>query len=236
VEEGSSEALRTLQWTIERLSPWYHNISFAGVKTNGVWPHFPDSRWRLIEPLIPADLTGKTVLDIGCNSGFFAIEMKKRGAKRVIGIDIAPFQLSQARFNSHWHALPIELYDVDVYQIEELNTKFDIILFLGVLYHLKHPLYALEKLAAVCTDTMLLISSIRGSHGEFDPADDYPGDNGAVFEIPDYPRMYFVEKKYNGDDTNWWLPNHSCLKAMARTSGFPIVESTTDPQFVVCKK
>jgi len=87
VEAGFPEAKNELQLVIERLGPWYHNLTFAGTSTLSATPDYPASRWSMLEPLIPEDLRGKTVLDIGCNSGFFSVEMKKRGAARVVGID-----------------------------------------------------------------------------------------------------------------------------------------------------
>ena len=183
VDGGSAEARVELQDTIAGLGAWYHNLNFSGCSTLPLTPDYPASRWRILDPLIPKDLSGKTILDIGCNSGFFSIEMKRRGAKQVIGIDIMPHVLAQARFVSHWFGLPIELHELSVYDLESLGMQFDIVLFVGVLYHLKHPLYALEKIASVCRETMFLMSMVRGSKGEFLPAEDYPGDEVKVFAI-----------------------------------------------------
>jgi tRNA (mo5U34)-methyltransferase len=105
-----------------------------------------------------------------------------------------------------------------------------------VLYHLKHPLYALEKVAAVCRDTVFLMSMVRGSKGDFEPAEDYPGDEVKIFDHPDFPRLYFVEKSLNGDESNWWIATKSCLKAMARVSGFPVIEEIDHPEYLICRK
>src|SRR6478735_4936202 len=84
---------------IEALGPWFHNLNL-----NGVWTapdHFlgdyPGAKFRRFAPHLPKDLSGKTVLDIGCNAGFYSIEMKRRGAERVLGIDSDPRYLDQAR-------------------------------------------------------------------------------------------------------------------------------------------
>jgi len=236
VEAGFPEAKNELQLVIERLGPWYHNLTFAGTSTLSATPDYPASRWSMLEPLIPEDLRGKTVLDIGCNSGFFSVEMKKRGAARVVGIDIMPFVLAQARFTAHWFNVPIELYEMSVYDVDSLDMKFDVVLFIGVLYHLKHPLYALEKISSVCKETMYLVSVVRGSKGEFVPADDYPGDELEIFNHPHYPRLYFVEKSFNADESNWWFATKSCLKAMTRVAGFPRIEEIDHPEYLVCRK
>ena len=74
---------------MRELGPWFHNIDLGGVKTapDHFLGDYPAVKWRGFAHAIPPDLTGRTVLDIGCNGGFYAIEMKRRGAERVVGID-----------------------------------------------------------------------------------------------------------------------------------------------------
>src|SRR5512146_1452306 len=96
---------------ISELGEWFHNLDLHGVPTA---PHhflgdFPNIKWRQIAPAIPEDLTGATVLDVGCNGGFYCIEMKRRGAKRVLGIDVDERYLRQARFASDTLGVEIEL-------------------------------------------------------------------------------------------------------------------------------
>src|SRR5581483_11596494 len=67
-------------------------------------------------------------------------------------------------------------------------------------------------------------------------ADDYPVTEMAVFDEPAWPKLYFVEKNFNGDESNWWFATRSCLKAMVRTSGFRSVEETANPEIFVCRK
>src|SRR5690606_34190230 len=93
---------------------------------------------------IPVDLTGKTVLDIGCNAGFYSIEMKRRGADRVLGIDFDEAYLAQARFAAEVAGTPIEFRKLSVYDVGALNEAFDLVLFMGVLYRLRHLLLALD--------------------------------------------------------------------------------------------
>jgi tRNA (mo5U34)-methyltransferase len=236
VDSGSSEARQELVNHIRELGPWYHNIVFSGIDTNTTDPDYPARRWRHFEPHVPDDLTGKTVLDIGCDAGYFSLEMKRRHAERVVAIDIMAYRLAQVRFASYWFDLPIEPRELDVYDVERLKTKFDAIVFPGVLYHLKHPLYALEKVANVCAGTLYFQSATRGSEEDFTPADDYPATEIEVFERPEFPKLYFIEKSLNADDSNWWLATTSCLKAMLRVSGFENIKDTTSADHLVCTK
>jgi tRNA (mo5U34)-methyltransferase len=237
LSKGESTAQAAVAKSVERLGPWYHNVVFApGVMSNPSNPDYPASRWRVLDGVIPRDLTGKSVLDIGCNSGFFSLEMKKRKAQRVVGVDIMPHLLAQSRFASHWFDLPMELYECGAYDVTSLGTTFDVVVFIGVLYHLKHPLYALEQIASICKETMYFQSVIRGPAGDVDPAEDYPVNETAVFDQPAWPKLYFIEKKFNGDESNWWFATRSCLKAMLRTAGFRSVEDTANPEIFVCRK
>lgn len=237
VSRGEAPARAELNETIRQLSPWYHNVEFApGFVTNPSTPDYPASRWRVLDEVIPKDLRGKTVLDIGCNSGFFSLEMKKRGASRVVGIDIMPHLLAQSRFASHWFELPLELYELGAYDVDQLEETFDVVVFIGVLYHLRHPLYALEKIAALCKETMYFQSVVRGNPGDITPADNYPANETAVFDDPAWPKLYFIEKSFNGDESNWWLATRSCLKAMLRVAGFRGIEDTASPDIFVCGK
>ena len=233
LRESNDDAL---QLAISKLGPWYHDVELTPqVSTNPANKLYMASRWRFLKPFIPDDLTGKSVLDIGCNAGFFSFEMKKRNAARVVGVDIMPHVLAQARFLSHWFKQPIELRELGVYDIESLG-QFDFVVFIGVLYHLRHPLYALEKVASVCRETMYLQSLLRGDTRDFEPAENYPFSENDVFERAEFPRMYFIEKSFNDDESNWWVPNHSCLKAMARAAGFRKIEESGHPELVVCRK
>jgi tRNA (mo5U34)-methyltransferase len=234
---GETGASAEMANTLKRLGPWYHNVVFApNVMSNPTNADYPGSRWRVLDQVIPKDLRGKSVLDIGCNSGFFSLEMKRRGAERVVGIDIMLYLLAQSRFTSHWFDLPVELYECGAYDLQKLNTKFDIVVFIGVLYHLKHPLYALEQIAGLCKETMYFQSAIKGPGGDIEPRDDYPPEETAAFLEPAWPKLYFVEKKFNGDESNWWFATRSCLKAMLRTSGFPNIEETSNSEIFVCRK
>src|ERR1700736_4260904 len=83
---------------VSELGEWFHNIDLDGVPTapNHFLGDYPSFKWRMFESSLPADLSGKTVLDVGCNAGFYSIQMKRRGAARVVGIDSDPVYLEQA--------------------------------------------------------------------------------------------------------------------------------------------
>jgi len=234
--ESPGPATAELRAILEKLGPWFHNVPLSrSIDTRPEMPEHPANRWSVINSFVPPDLSGKTVLDIGVNAGFFSLEMKRRGAERVLGIDIMPHILAQTRFTSHWFELPIELLEWDVYNVDALGS-FDIVVFLGVLYHLKHPLYALEKIESVCRSTLYFQSVVRGSGKDFEPADDYPMSETAVFDKPEYPKLYFVEKSFNGDVSNWWMATRSCLKAMLRVAGFKVIQDTSNTEVLVCNK
>src|SRR5205814_1665359 len=131
-----------IQRRASELGEWFQNMNLRGVQTA---PHhflgdYPSCKWRNFEHAIPADLTGKSVLDIGCNAGFYSLEMKRRGARRVLGIDSDPEYLAQARFAAEVNGADIEFRQLDVYNVANLRERFDLVLFMGVLYHLRHPL------------------------------------------------------------------------------------------------
>jgi tRNA (mo5U34)-methyltransferase len=221
---------------LAKLGPWYHDVEMApGVSTYPVSKQYVANRWRFMEPFVPHTLEGKSVLDIGCNGGFFSFQMKKRNAARVVGIDIMPHCLAQARFLSHWLELPLELREAGAYDVEALG-RFDHVVFIGVLYHLRHPLYALEKVASICDHTLYLQSPLAGDGKDFEPADDYPQAERKVFDRPEFPKLHFIEKSFNADQSNWWIPNRSCLKAMARSVGFRKIEDTEHPELIVCRR
>lgn len=235
IQEDKKNKHRLMQ-TVKRLGPWYHNIQLTpDLCTNPERGDYPASRWRFLEPHVPLDLRGKTVLDIGCNAGFFSVELKRRGAARVVGIDIMPHVLAQARFVSSWFDQTIELRELSAYEVKRLGV-FDIVFFIGVLYHLEHPLNALQQISAVCADTLYVQTALRGSMEDFEPANDYPESEQAIFQDPAYPKLCFIEKAFNGDVSNWWFPTRSCFKAMLRSTGFEAIQDTFSPDILVCRK
>ncbi len=226
-----------IQRRIQELGPWFHNMELRGIPTapEHFLGDYPAFKFRNFSASLPADLTGKTVLDIGCNGGFYSIEMKRRGAERVLGIDFDEDYLAQARFAAEVSGFDIEFRKLSVYKVAELREKFDVVIFMGVLYHLRHPLLALDLLHEHVTRDLLLFQSLlRGPSNTPMIEEDYLFAEEAVFEEPGFPRMVFVEHNYSHDPTNWWLPNASCAAAMLRSAGYQIL-SHPEPEVFVCR-
>jgi tRNA (mo5U34)-methyltransferase len=227
----------TLQAQIESLGPWFHNLHLKGVQTapNHFLGNYPEAKFASFRHAIPSDLTGRTVLDIGCNAGFYSLEMKRRGASRVLGIDTDESYLRQARFAAQVEGVDIEFRRLAVWDVASLRETFDLVIFMGVLYHLRHPLLALDLIHEhVARDLMLFQSMQRGSREILDPEPDYDFNEPAPFDQPGYPKMHFIEHRYSHDETNWWVPNRACVEAMLRSSGFAI-ESQPEDEVYLCR-
>ncbi len=224
-----------LERRVGELGEWFHNLDLYGVRTapNHFLGDFPQIKWKYISPAIPADLTGATVLDIGCNGGFYSIELKRRGAKRVVGMDIDDRYLNQARFAADTLGLEIEFLKRSVYQVDELPGQFDFVLFLGVFYHLRYPLYALDKVVKKVGGQLVFQTMVRGSETARQWEKNYHFWNKEVFDDQDFPRMFFIENCYANDPTNWWIPNRGAAEAMLRSSGLQIVDHP-EPETWIC--
>ena len=197
--------LRETQLQIEELNRlgWYHSIELPdGQVIQGLQPVERLHR-RIAQYPIPADLRGKRVLDIGAWDGWFSFEMEKRGAE-VLAIDSA----TNTRFLTARELLgsKVDYRIADICRVTPRDIgRFDIVLFFGVLYHVKHPMLALERVCDLSTD-MAFIES-------------YVTDEGDGSEGP--PVMEFYETtELAGQFDNWVGPNTACLLAMCRTAGF----------------
>lgn len=193
-------------------------------------------KWMEFADSIPTDLHGATVLDVGCNGGFYSIEMKRRGADRVVGIDSDSHYLEQARFAAEVCGVDVEFRQMSVYRVAQLREKFDWVLFMGVFYHLRYPLLALDLLYRHAVKDTLLFQSMQRGCGDVEPLkQDYPFSEKAVFDRPDFPKMHFIEHNYSGDPTNWWVPNRACVEALLHAAGFEIV-GRPEPEVYLCKR
>jgi tRNA (mo5U34)-methyltransferase len=212
---------------VRELGDWFQNIDLHGIPSapNHFLGDYPAVKWQRFAAAVPEDLTGKSVLDIGCNAGFYSIEMKRRGASRVLGIDSEPMYLAQGRFAAEVLGMEIEFRQLSVYDLAQLREKFDLVIFMGVLYHLRHPLLALDLIREhVAGDLLLFQSMQRGSQEVGTLTSDYDFWETDVFDRPDFPRMHFIEKRYAHDPTNWWIPNRACVEAMLRSARFRILQ------------
>ena len=226
-----------LRARIDALGPWFHNINLDGVWTapDHFLGDYPGAKFRRFERLLP-DVIGKSVLDIGCNAGFYSIEMKRRGAQRVLGIDSDERYLDQARLATEvlGYDDDVEFAKLDVYEVGAIGEKFDVVIFMGVLYHLRHPLLALDLIREHVAGDMLLFQSMqRGSKFVLDLEDDYKFEETDIFFESGFPKLHFVEKQYSHDWTNWWVPNRACTEAMLRSAGFSI-DSRIEEEVYLC--
>jgi tRNA (mo5U34)-methyltransferase len=218
-----SVAAADLEGRVRELGPWFHDLDLQGVRTMPDHPlgSFLDELWEQVEPAFPTDMTGKTVLDIGCNAGFYSLRLHARGA-RVTGIDHDAHYLRQARFAAETLGADIEYLQLDAYEVERLGRQFDYVLFMGVFYHLRYPLLALDRVARLPRERLVFQSMIRGAEGARWLEEDYPIGEAEIFEDPRMPAMYFIEHRYAADPTNWWVPNESGMEAMLRSAGLRI--------------
>ena len=202
-EARDSRFIADNQRQVERLAKlgWYHSIELPDGSVIPGHQSIEQLRTRLRQFHIPADLTGKRVLDIGAWDGWFSFEMERRGAS-VLAVDSAKnTRLLEAR------ALLGSRIDYHIADICRLTAKdigtFDIVLFLGVLYHLKHPLLALENVCGMCRDMACIESFVTD------------GDPSGI------PLMeYYETTELRGQLDNWCGPNTACLLAFTRTAGF----------------
>ena len=214
---------------LESLGWWYQHFELP----NGLWTgdgqepgYLPEHRWRLIEPYIPEDLEGATVLDLGGNAGYFSIRMKQRGAGRCVLVDPYAEFLRQAEFAARQFDVALELVNDDAHTYcLTTEDRFDYVLLLGLLYHLKYPGLVLDRTAEMTRKRIFLASAVIGSEVE-EPAkkdnyDRYTDED--ILLSPAFPKLAFIEDRYYNDPTNWWLPNHSALPAMMRSAGLRVI-------------
>jgi tRNA (mo5U34)-methyltransferase len=223
---GTILSPKEIQQQVEALGPWFHNLDLNGVRTapEHFLGDYPAVKWSCFADAIPRDLTGCSVLDIGCNAGFYAMQMKRRGAERVVAIDTVDEYLAQARFAADVNGLQIEFRNLSVYDLGALRERFDLVVFMGVLYHLRHPLLALDLIHEHVAKDLLLFQSMQRGSTEVEPLEtNYDFWTVELFDRPAFPKLHFVERRYADDPTNWWIPNRACVEAMLRSSGFEMI-------------
>jgi tRNA (mo5U34)-methyltransferase len=185
---------------------WWHRIDLGhGIVTPGT----DDSARKLARIGLPADLTGKSVLDIGAWDGFFSFESERRGAARVVAIDASwtgadggptkyGFSLAHRALGSKVEAHHLSVYDLDP---ATLGT-FDVVLFLGVLYHVRDPLGALERVRSVCGGLAIIETETDMLWMRRPALGFYPG------------------AELNDDPSNWFAPNIAALRGLVSAAGF----------------
>ncbi|MFC6997482.1 TIGR04290 family methyltransferase [Rufibacter roseus] len=213
---------------IAELGPWFHNLHLPdGTQTapNHTLGDFPAFKWEQIKEHIPQDLSGWRVLDIGCNAGFYTIELAKRGAS-VLGIDVDPHYLRQAEWVAKQFGLDdkVEFKQMQVYDVAHLEEKFDLIWYMGVLYHLRYPLLSLDILSQKVTRLMVFQTLTMPGEEVTKLPEDIDFHGREIMLENGYPKMAFIENKLAGDVTNWWAPNHACIEAMLRSCGLKVTQ------------
>jgi len=215
---------------VARLGPWFHNFEIArNVWTNadgtGPGADYPARRWKDVQPLF-ANLAGKSCLDIGCSSGFFSLKAKELGAASVLGVDSGEQvgAIDQARYAGKVLGLSASFETISAYDLARLTERFDTVFFMGVLYHLRHPLVALEAIRSVCTGSLILQtittpSGMRNRELERQETENV-GLNSRTMLDDRFPTVRFVEGKLAGDSSCWFIPNVQAVTAMLRTAGF----------------
>lgn len=225
IEEGDIPG--ATQDAVSSFAPWFHNLHLPdGTQTapNHFLGDFPSYKWKEIAPHLPDDLSGWRVLDIGCNAGFYCFELAARGAK-VVGIDSNPHYLAQARWAAGQYGLEdrILFKQLQVYDLVRTKDMFDLVLFLGVFYHLRYPLLGLDIISRKTRRLMIFQTMTMPGEAVFEGPDDFEIDEREVMLDPGWPKMAFIEKRFAHDPTNWWAPNHAGVEAMLRSSGFRII-------------
>src|SRR6185295_2344170 len=129
-----------------------------------------------------------------------------------------------ARFAASCAKLDVDFRPLSVYDVAGLGREFDVVLFLGVFYHLPHPLLALEAIRKVCKGTLLMQTvTTPNERGTYEVCPPTPADVGLrspVLNEPGFPMMRFVEGKLDGDESCWFIPSAEAVLAMLRASGF----------------
>ena len=225
-----------LEKEIQKMGPWFHNLHLGnGIQTapDHFLGDFPSFKWKEIEPHIPKDLTGWKVLDIGCNAGFYSFELAKRGAK-VTGIDLDPHYLHQANWAAGKLGLSqnVNFVNLQVYDLAHTEETFDIIWFMGVFYHLRYPMLALDIISQKVKRLLVFQTLTMPGKSAFNPKDDYNINDREEMLKEEWPKMAFIENKLNNDPTNWWAANESAILAMMRTCGMSLMAKPHDETFV----
>ena len=220
-------AAAELQRQIDALGPWFHNLHLpGGVQTapdHFIGGDFPRFKWLDIASHLPEDLKGWRVLDVGCNAGFYSFELARRGAS-VVAIDHEPLYLAQARWAAAQFGLEqqVEFRQQSVYDVAGWNEQFDLVWFMGVFYHLRYPLLALALLARLTRRLMVFQTLTLPGDAVCSDTADHPIEDRQPLLDPGWPKMAFIEHRFAGDPTNWWVANHAGCEAMLRSAGLRV--------------
>jgi tRNA (mo5U34)-methyltransferase len=214
-----------IQEMIASVPIWHHRIELApGIFT----PAIQQTQDLLSAIDLPEDLTGQRVLDLGARDGFFSFECEKRGAAEVIAVDYAPVELTGFGVASKILNSKVKWHTANVYRINELNLgKFDLILFLGVIYHLRNPYLSIDRIYdALKIDGKVIVESHVIDGG-------FVNENGDWMNLKDIDSrleklqiaQFYQGGALGGDQTSPWAPSINTLEVMFQNSGFKIDSS-----------
>lgn len=208
---------------------WYHHIELPGGIVTPGWAPLDIDKYR-----VPKSLIGHRVLDVGSWDGFWAFEALRRGAIEVVAIDnfsdsIGPVpRLTRPKWESFdlckealgWTDAEVTRQEMAVYDVSpEKLGMFDTVFMFGVIYHLKHPLLGLEKLASVCRGNIYIESLICD---DMSPYRDGMGEGHRENMVMEF----YPDDQLGRNHTNWWVPTLTCLTHMVRVEGFKDVKGT----------
>ena len=229
---------------LERLEPWFHYIELdQGLATKsrsafGEPLQHPRPTWEKVKACLPEDLTGQTVLDVGCNAGFYSIEMKRRGAARVLGIDSQRDLIRQATFVRKVTGLDLDYQRMSVYDLDpHILGQFDITLALGLIYHCKHLVLALERLFLVTRKLLVLETAIYPPDRAPESFSYHVGSNE-----PTLHPLAYIENPSDAKEAiyNWFLPSTASLTALLKNIGFDQINvfpaALPDRAILACRK
>lgn len=224
----TDKQLKALNEKIKSFPYWYHKIELPGGVSTPGWAPLDREMYR-----IPDDLTGMRVLDVGAWDGFWTFEALKRGAKQVVAIDDFSDFLGELKNTDRkaWENFDLckealgysdeqcKRFEMSVYDIHEKDIgRFDIVFFFGVLYHLRHPLLALDKLASICDKELYVETAILD---DFSP---FQGGLGKGYSGQQIVAEFYSQAQYGNNPTNWWAPTIHCLLHMMLAAGFSKVD------------
>jgi tRNA (mo5U34)-methyltransferase len=209
------EVIRTL---IAGHEPWYHQVELApGIVTPG--GHGSALELASLDQLgLPQDAGGMRILDIGCRDGFFAFAMEKRRGE-VVGIDYADPEITGFSICSKVLGSTVEYRTENVYDLSpERHGRFDLVLFLGVLYHLRNPLQALDAIRGICAEGAMLFVESQLSTDRWVRRKKLP------------LWQFYSRSTLSGDASNKWAPNIAGLQQVVEESQFEVSKTLVEKE------
>lgn len=201
---------------------WYQNIDLGnGITTKsrriyGEDIDHPRRRWAEVEPAVPADLTGKSVLDIGCNAGFICFEAKRRGAARVVGVDMKQEYIDQAKFCAEVRGDDIDFRTLNILDLRDLGETFDLVFCVGILYHCADLLGAVRSVSSVTGERVIVETAMEPIESDL--------------PLVRYSRVSQFSPAFKGGNglPGHWHPNFAALESFFAEQGFERITKLFD--------